>query len=83
MDLLTTRCRVLAFEGYFADSATPDDFLKKLSAGKFDLVILSVVLSDDEKRLAHQVIPANVKILDLDRLMFPDELLRLVGQTLT
>jgi hypothetical protein len=44
--------------GYFAEWATPDDFLKKLSAGRFDLVILSAVFSDDEKRLAHQVIPA-------------------------
>ncbi len=61
IDLLTSRCRVLAFEGYFADWATPDDFLKKLSAGRFDLVILSAVLSDDEKRLAHQVIPANLR----------------------
>jgi hypothetical protein len=79
---LTARCGVLATEGYFADWATPDDFLRKLSVGRFNIVILSAVLSRSEKSRIHEMIPATVKTIDLDRLILPPELLHLVAETL-
>jgi len=81
IEFLTVRCAVLACEGYAADWATPDDFPQKLSERRFDLVILSAVLSAEEKRRIHAMIPPEVKVIDLDRLVVPTELLRLVAES--
>jgi DNA-binding response OmpR family regulator len=51
VDLLTTRQAVLTSRGYESLIATPEDVDEKLQSGKFDLVILSVMLSQEEKRV--------------------------------
>jgi len=50
VDLLSTRQAVLTSRGYDSLIATPGDVDEKLQSGKFDLVILSVMLSQEEKR---------------------------------
>jgi hypothetical protein len=48
--LLATRQALLASGGYESLIATPEDFDEKLHSDKFDLVILSAMLSQEEKR---------------------------------
>jgi DNA-binding response OmpR family regulator len=82
LDLLKTRQAVLASCGYDSLSATPEDFDEKLRSGRFDLVILSVMLSEQEKRDIQAKLPVGTRPLVLERLMFPDELLRFVAEAL-
>jgi DNA-binding response OmpR family regulator len=79
-DLLTTRQPLLASNGYDSMVATPEDVDEKLEAGSFELVILSVLLSREEKRRIQAKLPAGTRPLVLEKLVWPDELLRLVGQ---
>ena len=81
IEFLTVRCAVLASDGYTADWATPGDFSQKIGQRRFDLVILSAVLSAEEKRSIQAMIPADVRVIDLDRLILPTELLRLVAES--
>jgi hypothetical protein len=82
LDLLKTRQAVLASCGYDAVTATPENFDETLRSSRFDLVILSVMLSEQEKRDMQAKLPAGTRPLVLERLMFPDELLRLVTEAL-
>jgi DNA-binding response OmpR family regulator len=49
---------VLTSRGYESLIATPEDVDEKLQSGKFDLVILSVMLSQEEKRRIQAKLPA-------------------------
>lgn len=48
--LLETRQALLASRGYDSVIATPEDVDEKLQSGRFDLAILSVMLSPEKKR---------------------------------
>jgi DNA-binding response OmpR family regulator len=80
--LLNTRQAVLASYGYDSLTATPEDFDEKLNSGRFDLVILSVMLSEQDKRDMQAKLPAGTRTLVLVSLMYPDELLQLVADAL-
>jgi DNA-binding response OmpR family regulator len=80
--LLTTRQALLVSHGYDSLIATPEDFDEKLSAGKFDLVILSVMLSPEEKRCIQAKLPAGTRPLVLETLVWPNDLLRMVSEAL-
>ena len=50
MDLLEIRQVLLNSWGYDSLIATPEDVDEKLQSGRFDLVILSLTLSQEDKR---------------------------------
>ena len=83
MSLLNTRQAVLASRGYDSLVAAPEDFDDKLRFGKFDLVILSVMLSQKQRGYILTKLPVGTRSLVLERLMFPDELLHLVSKALS
>jgi hypothetical protein len=82
MDLLTTRQAVLTSRGYESLIATPEHVDEKLQSGKFDLVILSVMLSPEEKRDIQAKLPAGTRALVLESLVWPTDLLRMVAEVL-
>jgi DNA-binding response OmpR family regulator len=81
--LLKTRQAVLASCGYDSLIATPEDFDEKLRSGRFDLVILSVMLSQEKTGHILAKLPAGTRPLVLERLMFPDQLLHFVAEALS
>jgi DNA-binding response OmpR family regulator len=80
--LLTTRQALLASQGYDSEITTPTDIDEKLRSGTFDLVILSVMLSQEDKRLIQTKLPAGTRVLVLESLVWPEELLRMVAGAL-
>jgi DNA-binding response OmpR family regulator len=80
--LSKTRQALLIANGYDCVVATPSDVDEKLSSGKFDLVILSAMLTPEEKRQIGAQIPAGTRPLVLKTLVWPNELLRLIAQAL-
>jgi DNA-binding response OmpR family regulator len=80
--LLKTRQALLASHGYDSVIATPEDVDEKLHSGTFDLVILSVMLSPQDKHLIQAKLPAATRLLVLETLVWPNELLRLVAEAL-
>jgi hypothetical protein len=82
VDLLTTRQAVLASRGYYSLIATPRDVDEKLRSGEFDLVILSAMLSPDERRHTLAILPSGTRPLLLEKLVRPEELLRMVAEAL-
>jgi protein-L-isoaspartate O-methyltransferase len=81
-DLLKTRQAVLASCGYDSLIATLHDLDEKLRSGRFDLVILSAMLSQKEKSHIQAKLPAGSRALVLETLVWPDELLRMVAEAL-
>ena len=82
MDLLTVRQRLFASRGYDSLIATPWNIDKKSQFGRFDLVILSVMLSQEEKHHIQNKLPAGTRPLVLETLVWPRELLRMVAEAL-
>jgi DNA-binding response OmpR family regulator len=82
MGLLSTRQALLASRGYDPVIATPNDVDEKLNSGTFDLVVLSVMLSQEDKRLIQAKLPAGTRVLALQTLAWPRELLQMVAETL-
>jgi DNA-binding response OmpR family regulator len=82
LDLLTTRQAVLISRGYESLIATPADVDEKLRSGRFDLVILSVMLSHEQKRDIQAKLPAGTRALVLESLVWPSDLLRMVAEAL-
>jgi len=82
VDLLTVRQALLASRGYDSLIATPEDVDEKLHSGRFDLVILSVMLSQEEKRHIQAKLPTGTHPLVLETLLWPDELLRMIAEAL-
>jgi DNA-binding response OmpR family regulator len=80
--LLKTRQALLASRGYDSVIATPEEVDQKLHSGTFDLVILSAMLSEEDKRQIQAKLPAGARRLMLERLVLPDELLRMVAEAL-
>jgi hypothetical protein len=82
VDLLMTRQALLASRGYDSLIATPEDIDEKLQSGRFDLAILSVMLSPEEKGQIQAKLPPNTRRLVLEKLVWPAELLRMVAEAL-
>jgi hypothetical protein len=80
--LLETRHALLASCGYDALIATPEGAEEKLNSDSFDLVILSAMLSSEEKRRIQAKLPAGTRALLLETLLMPRELLRMVAEVL-
>jgi hypothetical protein len=73
---------LLASRGHESLITTPEDVDEKLRSGTFDLVILSVMLSPEDKRLIRPKLPAGTRVLVLETLVLPNELLRMVAEAL-
>jgi hypothetical protein len=80
--LLETRQALLISRGYDSLIGTPADVDEKLQSGRFDLVILSVMLGQEEKRRIQTELPAGTRALVLETLVWPEELLRMVDEAL-
>ncbi len=80
--LLMTRQAVLVSRGYESLIATPRDVDEKLQSGKFDLVVLSVMLSLEDKLHIQAKLPPGTLTLVLESLVWPSDLLRLVDEAL-
>jgi hypothetical protein len=82
VDLLMIRQVLLTSWGYDSLIATPEDVDEKLQSGTFDLVILSGVLSKEQKRQIQDKLPAGTRALVLKTFVWPDELRRTVAKAL-
>jgi DNA-binding response OmpR family regulator len=82
LDHLKTRQALLASCGYDCLTATLEDVHEKLRSGRFDLVIISVMVSMEETRHILAQLPPGTRPLVLETLALPDELLRLVTEAL-
>jgi DNA-binding response OmpR family regulator len=80
--LLATRQALLVLQGYDCLTASPADIEEKLSPGRFDLVILSVMLSEEDKGQIRTKTPAGTMVVSLTSLVMPEELLRIVDEAL-
>jgi DNA-binding response OmpR family regulator len=80
--LLKSRQALLASGGYDSVIATSEDVDEKLRSGTFDLVILSVMLSEEEKRLVQAKLHAGTRLLVLETFVWPNDLLRMVADAL-
>jgi DNA-binding response OmpR family regulator len=80
--LLETRCAVLAQSGYDARSATLFEAEDLLRTEKYDLVIVSALLSDEEKTRILTVVAGSSPILTLNGVTFASELLSEVERKL-
>ena len=83
LGLLKTRQAVLDACGYDSAIATPETFDEKLRFGSFDLVILSMMLSEQQKRDIQAKLPAGARPLVLETMVRPDELLSMVAEALS
>lgn len=82
VDLLMIRQVLLRSWGYDSMIATPQDVDEKLQSGRFDLVILSLMLGQEEKRQIQAKLPASTRPLLLKTVVWPDELRRTVAEAL-
>jgi DNA-binding response OmpR family regulator len=82
VELLETRQALLTSRGYESLIAAPADVDEKLHSDTFDLVILSAMLSREEKLRIQAKLPAGTRSLVLQTLVWPDELLGMVSETL-
>lgn len=80
--LLRSRCAVLAHGGYDAQAVMFADADRLLREGSFDLVILSAILNDEERRQISAHVGDPARILILKKLIFASELLAEVERRL-
>jgi hypothetical protein len=78
--LLRSRCAVLRHAGYDAQATMYNDAEGLLRNEEFDLIILSAILSDEEKDHISAVVNGGTPILPLKKLIFASELLAEVEQ---
>jgi DNA-binding response OmpR family regulator len=82
VDLLEIRQVLLNSWGYDSQIATPEDVDGKLKSDRFDLVILSLTLSQEDKRRIQANLPAGTRPLVLKTQVWPEELRRTVAEAL-
>ena len=80
--LLRSRCAVLGHAGYDARYVMYPDAERLLTHEPFDLIILSAILSQEEKDHIWTIVGDTRPILTLKKLVFASELLRDVEQRL-
>ena len=81
--LLRSRCAVLAHGGYDAQAVMFAEAENRLRTGSFDLIILSAILNDEERRQIIAQVGDPTRILILKKLIFASELLAEVERRLT
>ena len=81
--LLRSRCAVLTHAGYDAQAVMLAEAESLLRTGEFDLIILSAILSGEERDHISAFIGGTVPILALKKLTFASELLAEVEQRLS
>jgi DNA-binding response OmpR family regulator len=82
LNLLQTRQALLSWRGYDSAFATPGDIDEALAAGRYDLVILSVMLGAEQRARIQCKLPAGTKVLSLHYLVQPHELFEMVATVL-
>jgi hypothetical protein len=82
MGLLETRQALLTSRGYDSVIATPEDVDESCPLAGSTLSFFSAMLSEEEKRLIQSKIPPGTRPLVLEKLVWPEELLRLVAEAL-
>ena len=82
VDLLMIRQVLLTSWGYDSLIATPEDVDEKLQSGRFDLVILSLMLGQEVKHQIQAKLPAGTRPLLLKTVVWPEELRRTVEEAL-
>jgi DNA-binding response OmpR family regulator len=80
--LLRSRCAVLAHGGYDAQAVMFAEAESLLRTGSFDLLILSAILNDEERRQIMAQVGDPTRILILKKLIFASELLAEVERRL-
>jgi hypothetical protein len=80
--LLRTRCAVLAHEGYDAVCTLFSDAEGILRSKRFDLIVVSAFLSDQEKAGVLAIIDGQTPTIVLEGVMLAPELLTLVKSRL-
>jgi DNA-binding response OmpR family regulator len=80
--LLRSRCAVLAHAGYDAQAVMFAEAKSLLQTAEFDLIILSAILTSEEREQISAFIGGTVPILVLKKLTFASELLAEIQQRL-
>ena len=80
--LLRSRCAVLTHAGYHAEAVMFADAESLLRTAEFDLIILSAILTSEEREHISAFIGGTVPILALKKLTFASELLAEIEQRL-
>jgi DNA-binding response OmpR family regulator len=80
--LLRSRCAVLTHAGYHAEAVMFAEAQDLLRTAEFDLIILSAILSGEEREQISSFISGAVPILTLKKLTFASELLAEIEQRL-
>jgi hypothetical protein len=80
VSLMESRCAVLKHNGYDAESANPQDGPDRLSAGGYDLVILSEKLAMENAAFRH--FQSQPDALLINNFLFPSEMLHAVAEKL-
>ena len=80
--LLRSRCAVLAHAGYDAQAVMFAEAESLLQTAEFDLIILSAILTTEEREYISTGIGGRVPILALKKLTFASELLAEIEQRL-
>ena len=80
--LLRSRCAVLTHAGYHAEAVMFAEAESLLRTEEFDLIILSAILSAEERDHISVFIGGRVPILALKKLTFASELLAEIGHQL-
>ena len=80
--LLRSRCAVLTHAGYHAEAVMFAEAESLLRTAEFDLIILSAILSSEEREQISAFVGGTVPILTLKKLTFASELLAEIEQRL-
>jgi hypothetical protein len=76
--LLSTRCAVLMSRGYDATFETVQDVQQQLPNRSIDLVVFSACVEKKEIETVHSALPAGTKMLAIEGMLMPEQLLTLV-----
>jgi hypothetical protein len=82
LELLSTRCALLSFEGYGTGWSSPARVKQIFQQGDFQLVILCITLEEHQRRWVRASVPAGTKLLSVEQLIMPEDLLCVVRHIL-
>jgi CheY-like chemotaxis protein len=77
-DLRRSRELVLQSAGYETSSMDPGEATNALLTTTFDVVVISVTVSEHERNLVRQTVPEQTRIVQLSHFTAPQELLTLI-----
>lgn len=82
LNLLMSRCAVLATDGYEAQTADPVGAANAFRTNRFDLVVLCATLSSQQVQTVKSELPLGTTSLALEGFIMPTELLAAVANAL-